>query len=156
MTPPDNKAVACGKRISPFSITASSSETAVRQALKEFLAALDELNLDTDELGTIELVLAETLNNIVEHAYPQTQTSGPIELNCRHQTDGLHIEIRDNGAEMPDGKLPPGMLAPIEGPEDDLPEGGFGWFLIQHLAKDLVYTRLEDENLLKLRLAVGL
>ena len=39
---------------------------------------------------------------------------------------------------------------------EDLPEGGFGWFLIQDLAKDVLYARVENENRLSLRLAVGI
>jgi serine/threonine-protein kinase RsbW len=30
--------------------------------------------------------------------------------------------------------------------QDDLPEGGFGWFLIRELTKDLQYVRHEDQN----------
>jgi serine/threonine-protein kinase RsbW len=37
----------------------------------------------------------------------------------------------------------------------DLPEGGFGWFLIKDLAKDVVYARVEGENRLQLRVAVA-
>jgi len=57
---------------------------------------------------------------------------------------------------MPDGKLPLGDLAPLDAELDDLPEGGFGWFLIQHLARDVTYTRVDNENHLKMRLAVRL
>lgn len=43
---------------------------AVRKALKELLDGLAPLDLDIEEMGTVELVMAEALNNIVEHAYP--------------------------------------------------------------------------------------
>ena len=57
---------------------------------------------------------------------------------------------------MPDGKLPIGQLSPLDVETRDLPEGGFGWFLIQHLAKDVTYCRAGDQNWLKLRLAIGM
>jgi serine/threonine-protein kinase RsbW len=43
---------------------------AVRKALKELLDGLASLDLDIEEMGTVELVMAEAPNNIVEHAYP--------------------------------------------------------------------------------------
>ncbi len=57
---------------------------------------------------------------------------------------------------MPDGEIPLGTLSSSKVPVEDLPEGGFGWFLIQHLAKDVSYARCTGENRLSLRLAVGL
>jgi serine/threonine-protein kinase RsbW len=56
---------------------------------------------------------------------------------------------------MPEGRLPVGELSPLGGDLEDLPEGGFGWFLIQNLAKDVTYNRVGDVNELKLRLAIG-
>ena len=41
-------------------------------------------------------------------------------------------------------------------PMQDMPEGGFGWFLIKDLAKDVTYHRVKAENHLSLRLAVAI
>ena len=57
---------------------------------------------------------------------------------------------------MPDLQAPLGLPQEIDRPICDLPEGGFGWFLIRDLAKDLSYQRLAQENRIELRLAVGL
>lgn len=139
----------------PFKFVVQSSQLAVREALSQFIEQLKPLNLDVEEEGTVELVLAEVLNNIVEHAYPPTNQAGPISVECAHQADGLIVEIKDQGCTMPDGQMPIGQLSSLEVEMDDLPEGGFGWFLIQHLAKDVTYDRIGNENHLRMRLAIG-
>ncbi len=48
---------------------------------------------------------------------------------------------------MPDGELPIGRLTDPKIAKD-LPEGGFGWFLIRNLSQDLTYDRDEDKNIL--------
>lgn len=66
--------------LSPFEVHVTSGQLAVREALEKFLDRLRPLELDIEEAGTIELVLAEVLNNIVEHAYPETGPDGPIAI----------------------------------------------------------------------------
>ncbi|MEP0963270.1 MAG: ATP-binding protein [Roseobacter sp.] len=139
----------------PFEVNVESDELAVRDALGHFLEALKPLQLNTEETSTVELVLAEVLNNIVEHAYPASAPSGPIALSCVHKPDGLYVEIKDQGRTMPDGKMPIGQLSSLDVDMEDLPEGGFGWFLIKNLAKDVTYERVGKENRLQLRLLVG-
>lgn len=139
-----------------FRVCVQSGEMAVRAALSELMTNLKPLTLDVEEEGTVELVLAEALNNVVEHGYPKENDAGPIAISCSQQDDGLHFEIRDKGLPMPDGQAPIGMAADVSVPMEDMPEGGFGWFLIQDLAKDVKYKRNGDENLLNLRIAVGM
>jgi len=129
---------------------------AVRSALGQLLEGLKPLALDVEEAGTVELVMAEALNNIVEHAYPENQEGGPIDITCAHASDGLHLTVVDSGRAMPDGQTPVGIAADIDVEFCDMPEGGFGWFLIKDLAKDVTYTRQNTENQLRLRLAVAL
>ena len=129
---------------------------AVREALAKVLEGLGPLDLDIEEAGTIELVLAEALNNIVEHAYAPVAGVGPIRIGCLHKKDGLHLRIKDEGVALPDEHVPLGKVANLNTEIEDLPEGGFGWFLIQDLAKDVRYRRIGNENELSLRLAVGL
>lgn len=143
------------RRLDPFDICVENGKLAVRDALSQFLHALRPLNLSADDKGTIELVLAEVLNNIVEHAYPPSASGGVIKIHCVHQSDGLAVQIKDEGREMPRGQLPSGELASLEVEMDDMPEGGFGWFLIQNLAKEVSYARIGDENQIKMRLVVG-
>lgn len=96
-----------------------------------------------------ELVVAEVLNNIVEHAY-QAQPAGEIRASLAFRGDSLCAEFTDFGAAMPGLCLPAGEAAEIDVAVEDLPEGGFGWFLIHTLARDLHYRREGGANHLTL------
>jgi len=62
----------------------------------------------------------------------------------------------DSGRPMPEEKLPMAVQADVDVDMFDLPEGGFGWFLIQDLAKDVDYAYEKGKNILDLRLAVAM
>ena len=152
----DRKTMRAPKPLLDVRITVTSGERAVRTALARMMQALEPLQLDIEESGTVELVLAEALNNIVEHAYPPGDTPGPISLTCVHGCSGLETTIVDSGRPMPNGRTPVGDAVNVDVDLSDLPEGGFGWFLIKDLAKDVVYRRQGSENHLSFRLAVAL
>ena len=128
----------------------------VRLAIEKAMSALSPLGLTEEEKSSVEIVLAEALNNIVEHAYPVPAPDQPIDINCNMRSDGLHVTIEDKGHPMPDGKAPIGMAQNLDVDLMDLPEGGFGWFLIQDLAKDVRYQRHETINRLDLRIAISM
>ena len=141
--------------IAPIAVCVQSSELAVREALSGVIDGLRPLGLDVEEVGTVELVLAEALNNIVEHAYPVPAGDQPIDIGCEMRKDGLHVTISDKGHPMPGGQAPIGMAQNLDVDMMDLPEGGFGWFLIQDLAKDVQYRREDATNRLNLRIAIA-
>lgn len=130
-------------------LTIPGDPVAVREGLQALFGTLLLRSLPEEGRGTAELVLAEALNNIVEHAY--ARHSGEIEVTLALDPQGLVCRIADTGLPMPEGKLPGGELAPID-PAGDLPEGGFGWFLIRSLSQDLDYRREGMRNLLSFRL----
>jgi serine/threonine-protein kinase RsbW len=133
-----------------------SGEMAVRETLKQVLTGLGPLAMDADELATVELVLAEAMNNIVEHAYPEADAQGPIRIGCTHKVNGLHFTIVDEGKPMPGGQMPIGLAQNVDVDPLDMPEGGFGWFLIRDLAKEVRYQRVGQDNQLDLRIAVAI
>lgn len=155
MPPNGRQSMATISKLAPVHIAITSGELAVREALSQLLTALRPLHLDVEEAGTVELVLAEAMNNIVEHAYPSGDTPGPILISCDHQADGLHVQIKDSGRPMPGGQTPIGLAVDVDVDLIDLPEGGFGWFLIKDLAKDVLYRRVGSANHLSFRLAVA-
>lgn len=81
----------------------------------------------TDTLGRLELVLAEVLNNVAEHAGEGGESSNVHLCIVRHET-GLSCAITDDGVSLPDECLLPRSLPQERG--EELPEGGFGWYLI--------------------------
>ena len=115
---------------------------AIREGLQG-LFALDLLSTLTDESrSAAEIVLAEVLNNVVEHAY--ANFPGRIEVWVTRRDDYLFIRMEDDGLPMPGGDLPGGRMVKT----DDLPEGGFGWFLIRNLSHELTYQRDGKHNIL--------
>ena len=132
-------------------VTLDSSARSVRAALAETRAGLAPLRLGSDAAGTIELVLAEVMNNICEHAYAGIR-GGRIELSVWVEGDVLRFEVRDDGAPMPGGRVPSGRPLPLDRELDALPEGGFGWSLIRHFATELTYARSGGRNRLRVRM----
>lgn len=119
----------------------------VRQALKDLRARFAP-RISADTMGRLELVLAEVMNNVVEHAglAPPGPMSRSIHLCVVMHDNGLSCAITDDGGRLPaDCLLPRGL--PVMDPLD-LPEGGFGWCLIQGLTQSLCYYREDQRNCL--------
>lgn len=129
-------------------ITLHSDFMAIRHGLAQLLAMSPLRELSDAGRGTAEIVLAEALNNIVEHAY--ADCSGDVCVDVTRCDGDILCQIRDHGRPMPGGTPPNGDLLPFD--SGDLPEGGFGWFLIRTLARDLSYHRDGAENVLIFRL----
>ena len=115
-----------------------SNAEAVSSGLQEMFACNILARLNEDSRGTVEILLAEVLNNVVEHAY--SAYSGDIQVSITQGEGYLFLRLVDQGLPMPGGDAPGGKLSDI-GEFQDLPEGGFGWFLIRSLSRDLTYTR---------------
>ena len=122
----------------------------VREALAMMLALPPLCTLGPEGRGTAEIVLAEVLNNIAEHAY--ADRVGLVAVTISPGARGLSCLLVDQGLAMPGNRLPEGLLPPSRQPGgqevslDDLPEGGFDWHLIRSLTQDLTYLRSEGEN----------
>ena len=126
----------------------SATDRDTRETLVALMQVLDRAGIGAEDCGNVELILAEALNNVAEHAY--ADGAGPVELSVILQQGGLACTISDRGRPMPMGVVPsPGL--PAIAPPDDLPEGGFGWHIIRCLATDLSYHRDRTQNHLSLR-----
>lgn len=125
-------------------IEVAADPVAVRHALLAVLRGLEPCKLTDDQRDTLQLILAEVLNNIVEHAY--AVAGGQISVHIWAEADALRCEVSDWGLEMPGGVLPRGLSADVDVPVDELPEGGFGWFLIRGLTRELKYQREDGTN----------
>lgn len=129
-----------------------SVRSALRAAMARFLRQMTE-----QEAGMLELILAEVLNNIVEHGY-ENNGDGSITLSIVRDQRGISCAVSDDGVALPMGCLMQGAGAEIDHsrPEpEDLPEGGFGWFLVRDLAEGLGYHRENGRNLLAFRLPLA-
>ena len=122
----------------------------VRESLERSRAQWSDWGYSGDFCGTAEIVLAEALNNVVEHAHARRDDGTGLLVNAP-QNDGVRFEICDNGAPMPEGAVPTAKAANLNTEIDALPEGGFGWYLIHSLTQDLDYQRDEEWNCLSFR-----
>lgn len=123
----------------------------VRRAIHEVEEDLLRMGIGKEDIGSVSIVLAEALNNVVEHAFGD-KTGKDITLIIRQRSKSLLVEIRDSGRPMPKGRAPMGNHPMTEFNQfDSMPEGGYGWFLIRELVQDLVYDRQDEENILFFR-----
>ncbi len=132
-------------------IVIAAQSDAVSWALRDLRGRLDRMGAGAERCEIAELVLAEVLNNVVEHAMAD-RPEGVIRLSLCADSADLVCEVRDNGLAMPGGTLPRGALTAIGPRPETLPEGGFGWHLIHRLTRDLSYRRDGGWNHLRFRL----
>lgn len=115
-------------------------------------------------LSRLELALAEVLNNICEHGgieefEPVRRSHSPlVHLFVVRHVGGIACAVTDDGRPLPPDCLDPRNLPHAAHDEiaDDtvesdlllLPEGGFGWYLIQDLTASLSYFREGRRNFL--------
>ncbi len=125
----------------------------IRDNLDHLLGSRPLSELSEDSRGSAELVLAEVLNNVAEHAYGEGL--GPVAVTLARGPAGIACLIVDQGAAMPAGTLPEGKLPETSDLAlEDLPEGGFGWHLIRTLTRDLAYLRTGGCNRLSFTLPI--
>jgi serine/threonine-protein kinase RsbW len=101
--------------------------------------------ISVQDARTLELALAEVLNNIVEHAYGD-QGKGRVSLTLWHQDVTLSCTVIDEGRAMPGLTLPEGRMQDVAEQVEDLAEGGWGWAMILALTEDIHYERQGGKN----------
>jgi serine/threonine-protein kinase RsbW len=124
----------------------------VREVLRAVEQSLQDAGLDPALQGNAQIVLGEVLNNVVEHAFAGLPAGAPdaVALEIFRDAAGLAVAVQDRGHEMPDLTLPEGAAQALPAETAELPEGGFGWFLIRQLSRDLDYRREAGRNVLRL------
>lgn len=129
-----------------FQATAHNARSALCDLRKALMA---DSRLSEMTLSTVEIVLAEVTNNIVEHAYEDRGT-GDVALHCEVGQGVVHFVLEDAGKPYPRGQLPEKRLHDLDQDLASLPEGGFGWGLIRDLTLSLSYDRSGGQNILSL------
>ena len=138
-----------------FDLSLGGTAHAVRNALATSRAHLSTVIFDHSALDQIELVMAETLNNIVEHALAGHSGGNPISVSCTIKGDTLSLVFQDSGAPFFGRNL---HRPTVEGAPTDLgslPEGGFGWRLIHSLTHSVSYRRSDRLNKLTIIMRLG-
>ena len=94
---------------------------------RRFMSELAEPLFDQDRMADLQLVLSEVVGNAVRHG----SETEPIMLAITPKSDYLCVQVTDSGS----GLAPtPRATAPDE-------NGGWGFFLIEHLTRRWGMTR---------------
>lgn len=141
-----------GDRALTLTLAATGGE--VRRALHEIRATLSEWRVDDEAAAATEIVLAEVLNNIVEHAFADAPP-GEILIWIEHRAEALAIAVVDDGTPMPGEAMPAAKRLELGVQIANLPEGGFGWGLIRALSAGLTYRRMSERNRLAFRILLA-
>ena len=131
-------------------MTALASPGSVRAMLIRLRDQVRCWGAADEMVARVELVAAEICNNIAEHGFDERET-GEMGLRVSFTPPDLLLEITDQGAAPPAELLHRPKLPPIDVPRLDLPEGGFGWFLVHSEVDDLIYERRAGRNRFSLR-----
>lgn len=134
-------------------LTLASDPFEVRAALQLLRKEMTVLNLSDDAVTRVEIIMAEILNNVVEHAC-RNRPDCRIDIEMARTRADLRVKVVDDGITMPGGKLPARKTAALSDSPEALPEGGFGWSLIRDLAHDLAYARRNGQNQLTFALVL--
>lgn len=129
-------------------LTLPATNDGIREFLLNLSVLLAPLDLDEDALGNVEIILAELMNNVVEHAYAG-RTDGQINIGIDLLGKLLIADVTDRGKAMPEHQVPRKRAAELDVPREDLPEGGFGWYMIHELVESLSYKRTDDMNIVR-------
>jgi len=98
----------------------------------------------------VNLVLEEVLTNIIKYAFDDDDEHH-VGVRLEVNDDGIIIECRDGGKEFDPLALPPPQL------KDNIEEcevGGLGIHLVRKTVDSIEYRRINDMNILTMRIGV--
>lgn len=132
----------------------SATNEGVRACVANVSSLMRDYGASEEDIASIELTLAEVLNNVVEHAYADT-TDGEIQLRIDNKAPNFLFVVLDSGRPLPNGRLPMGTTADPALEDYEQEEGGYGMCIIRQIAKKLRYRRIENLNELSFRITLG-
>jgi serine/threonine-protein kinase RsbW len=110
-----------------------------------------ELALSESEIGQLELMMVEAVNNVIEHAY-ELQAGNDVHVRFEQRGNTVYLIISDRGKPIPAevqeeiGEMPDPLA---------LPDGGWGLALIHALADSIRYVCSPEGNHLYVIKQVG-
>lgn len=138
----------CNGKCVDMSFAATEAEASA--GIAQLSRCLATKGLPQSKASDVKIALAEAINNVVEHAYADVKPAR-VNIRCRLHRRWLDILISDTGSPLPGCRIPDGIPAPLGTTINELPEGGFGWYLIHELTSDIRYERTDGCNRLSLR-----
>jgi serine/threonine-protein kinase RsbW len=125
-----------------------ASIDAFERARLALLASVAHLGLARRIVFKLELVLEETLMNLLRHAYAD-RAGQPIVLTVGADADAVVLQFEDEGPPFDPRQVPPPVRPTSI--QEAVP-GGLGLMLTRKAASSLVYERRGARNCLTLRI----
>jgi serine/threonine-protein kinase RsbW len=131
-----------------FHSSIMNCQASVSGILDEASKWLAQENVSSRKITDIQIVLAEALNNVIEHGF-SCENSGNVDVCINICKDIIVVDISDNGIKF---TPPEATQTPLQDTSDieQLPEGGFGWFLIREITTSFTFHRIANKNRLVL------
>ncbi|WP_193222005.1 ATP-binding protein [Amylibacter sp. SFDW26] len=116
----------------------------VPNLLDEIQEWMCTVNVQEGHITDVQIVLAEALNNVIEHGFEHENT-GELEIKIEVSEVQIIAHICDNGLAF---TPPDNSQTPLQVDDDlkTLPEGGFGWFLIKEVTSHFEFHRCANKN----------
>ncbi len=126
----------------------TNCQNLVPNLLDETLHWMQIVEVPENHITDVQIVLAEALNNVIEHGFKHENT-GELEIMIEVSETQIVVHVSDNGLAF---TPPDNLQTPLktDGDLNTLPEGGFGWFLIQEVTSSFEFHRHADRNQLVL------
>ena len=106
----------------------------------------EELNLPSDLIFNLNLVLEEAISNVILYAYPKEEQQ-EIVLTAKKSDKSLIFVLTDSGKEFDPTQAPD---ADVTLSADEREIGGLGIYLIRQIMNKVEYQRIEGKNVLTL------
>lgn len=131
-----------------FSLCIENTPAALAEAQKGVHAFVSSHSVSSEAAYAIRLSIEELVSNIIRHGFDDHE---PHEI-------GVCLEILPRSIELTiedDGRpFDPNSVAAVSVPSslDEAPTGGMGLSLVRTIAGPIEYRRLDDRNLVRLRI----
>ncbi len=107
--------------------------------------ACEEWGTNDELKNTLDMCSEEIFANITFYAYPFEQ--GEIEIYIKNEHNQITLKFIDSGVPYnPLEKPDPDITLPPE----DRPLGGLGIYMVKQMAKEVIYERIDEQNILTL------
>ena len=130
-------------------LTLPSDETALEAARLALFAFIADQGLAPSVVFKLELVLEETLMNLIRHAFPEGGLH-PIDLTVRLDPEIIELRFEDDGLPFDPLQVP---LPVFPTSVEEARPGGLGLVLVRNATSAWRYERVGQRNRLTLQVA---